>query len=316
MRRLVLVVVGLLASGVAAHVGAQDANIMLPAARVEALLREGPIKPVANEGSRYHGDRTEHVLLSFDDTTTFEVKWAVSAPGGEAFNNQPRYETAAYLLQKLFLDERDYVVPPTALRMLPQAAFIEGLRGERTFADDPYVLVALQYWTADVTSDGVFDKKRAERDSVYARHLGDLNILTYLIRQRDANKGNVLIATDSTRPRLFAVDNGVAFESQPSNRGTDWQYMRVSRVSAATAARLRTITEANLVQALAVVAQFERRGSDYAPAALGESLDKKRGVRRTATALQLGLTSSEIEGVQARLRSLLKDIDRGKIKTF
>ena len=51
-------------------------------------------------------------------------------------------------------------------------------------------------------------------------------------------------------------------------------------------------------------------------AALGESLDKKRGVRRTATALQLGLTSSEIEGVQARLRSLLKDIDRGKIKTF
>ncbi len=263
MRRLVLVVGGLLASGVAAHVGAQDANIMLPAARVEALLREGPIKPVANEGSRYHGDRTEHVLLSFDDTTTFEVKWAVSAPGGEAFNNQPRYETAAYLLQKLFLDERDYVVPPTALRMLPQAAFIEGLRGERTFADDPYVLVALQYWTADVTSDGVFDKKRAERDSVYARHLGDLNILTYLIRQRDANKGNVLIATDSTRPRLFAVDNGVAFESQPSNRGTDWQYMRVSRVSAATAARLRTITEANLVQALAVVAQFERRGSDY-----------------------------------------------------
>ena len=71
MRRLVLVVGGLLASGVAAHVGAQDANIMLPAARVEALLREGPIKPVANEGSRYHGDRTEHVLLSFDDTTTF-----------------------------------------------------------------------------------------------------------------------------------------------------------------------------------------------------------------------------------------------------
>jgi hypothetical protein len=92
--------------------------------------------------------------------------------------------------------------------------------------------------------------------------------------------------------------------------------MRVSRVSAATAARLRTITEANLVQALAVVAQFERRGSDYAPAALGESLDKKRGVRRTATVLQLGLTSSEIEGVQTRLRSLLKDIDRGKIKTF
>ena len=41
-----------------------------------------------------------------------------------------------------------------------------------------------------------------------------------------------------------------------------------------------------------------------------------RVAEQTATALQLGLTSSEIEGVQARLRSLLKDIDRGKIKTF
>src|SRR5215204_2576749 len=266
MRRLALLLGGLLASSAAAHLRAQDANISLPVARIETLLREGAIKPLASEGSRYKGDRTEHVTLAFDEHTAFDVKWAVSAPGGEAFNNQPRYEAAAYLLQKLFLDDRDYVVPPTVLRMLPLDAFVQGLRGEPTFDDVPSVLVALQYWTMEVTSDGAFDKKRAERDSVYARHLGNLNILTYLIRQRDANKGNVLIATDSTNPRLFAVDNGVAFESEPSNRGTDWQFMRVPRISAATAARLRAITEANLVQALAVVAQFERRGSDYAPA--------------------------------------------------
>jgi len=297
---------------------AQDANISMSALRVEALLREGPLKPVASQGSRFKGDRTEHVLLSFDDSTAIEVKWAVSAPGGEAFNNQPRYEAAAYALQKLFLNERDYVVPPTVLRMIPQEVFTSssGLRGDPTFEDTPSVLVALQYWTAEVSPEGVFDPKRADRDSVYARHLGDLNILTYLIRHRDSNKGNVLISVDSTNPRLFAVDNGVAFASPPSNRGADWQNLRVKRVSAATVARLRAITGANLTESLAVLAQFERRGSEYVSVAPGVNVDDRRGVRRKDSTLQLGLTSGEIDEVRDRLRSLLKDVDKGRIRTF
>ncbi len=296
----------------------QDGNITMPAARVEALLRDSALKPVATEGSRFKGDRTEHVLLAFSDTTAVEVKWAVAPRGGEAFNNQPRYEAAAYELQKLFLDERDYVVPPTVLRMIPQSVFAAspGLKGEPTFEDSPAVLVALQYWTAGVTSEGVFDQKRADRDSVYARHLGDLNILTYLIRHRDANKGNMLLSADSTNPRLFAVDNGVAFNSPPSNRGTDWQFMRVKRVSAATAGRLRSIDEARLTAALGVVAQFERRGDDYAATAPGPNLDPDRGIRRKGSTLQLGLTAVEIAGVRDRLKELIKDIDRGRIKTF
>ena len=296
----------------------QDATITMPAARVEALLRDSVLKPVASEGSRFKGDRTEHVLLAFDDSTAFEVKWAVAPPGGKAFNNEPRYEAAAYELQKLFLAERDYVVPPTVLRMIPQSVFAasKGLRGEPTFDDTKNVLVALQYWTMSVSPEGVFNEKRADRDSVYARHLGDLNILTYLIRHRDANKGNVLLAVDSVNPRLFAVDNGVAFDSPPSDRGTDWQHMRVKRVSAATVARLRALTDSSLTAALAVVAQFERRGDDYVSTARGPSLDDGRGVRRGGAVLQLGLTSWEINGVRDRLRDLLEDIDRGKIKTF
>jgi hypothetical protein len=295
----------------------QDANILVPVARVDSLLRHGTIKPVAAQGSRFEGDRTEHALLVFDDSTAFEVKWATSARGGEAFNNQPRYEAAAYELQRLYLGERDLVVPPTVLRMIPTAVFASAkLRGEPTFDDTPSVLVALQYWTTDVTADNVFDTKRAERDSGYARHLGDLNILTYLIRQRDSNKGNVLVSVDSANPRLFAVDNGVAFESQPSNRGTDWQYMRVKRISAATAARLRAISDTTLTRALGVIAQFERRGDEYVAAAPGANLDSDRGVRRNATTLQFGLTRSEIDGVRDRLRDLIERIDRGKIRTF
>ena len=319
MRYPLLITCTLAAAGLPIHVlVSQDGNIGMPAARVEAYLRDSALKPVASQGSRFKGDRTEHVLLAFNDTTAIEVKWAIAPAGGEAFNNQPRYEAAAYELQKLFLGERDYVVPPTALRMVPQSVFAAsaGLKGEPTFDDSPAVLVALQYWTMGVTADGVFDPKRANRDSVYARHLGDLNILTYLIRHRDANKGNMLLSADSANPRLFAVDNGVAFNSPPSNRGTDWERMRVERVSAPTVERLRSINEANLTTALGVVAQFERRGDDYVATAPGPNLDADKGIRRKGSTLQLGLTSYEIEGVRDRLKSLLKDIDRGRIKTF
>ena len=319
MRRHILITRVLVAAAFPARwVAPQDATISMPAARVEALLRDSAFKPVASEGSRFKGDRTEHVLLSFNDSTGFEVKWAVAPKGGEAFNNQPRYEAAAYVLQKLFLLERDYVVPPTVLRMIPQSVFATsaGLKGEPTFNDTENVLVALQYWTAGVSPEGVFDEKRIDRDSVYARHLGDLNILTYLIRHRDANKGNVLLAVDSTNPRLFAVDNGVAFDSPPSDRGTNWQHMRVKRVSGATVARLRAISDSSLTAALGVVAQFERSGDGYVAKPLGPNLDRGRGVRRAGSTLQLGLTTSEIEGVRNRLRALLKDIDRGRIKTF
>ena len=318
MRAIGLFAGALLAAPIGAHVAAQDANIRFPVSRVETLLRDSAFRPVAQEGSRFKGDRTQHVLLSFGDTTAIEVKWAPAPPGGEAFNNQPRYEAAAYALQKLFLDERDYVVPPTVLRMVSPTA-LTGAGGEparATFPGNPHALVALQYWTSDVTPEQVFDTKRADRDSVYARHLGNLNILTYLIRHRDANKGNVLLSVDSTNPRLFAVDNGVAFASPPSDRGTDWQYLRVKRVSAGTAARLRAITDEQLTQSLAVLAQFEQRGEAYVPVALGATLETDRGVRQKGQTLQLGLTSYEIDGVRSRLRSLIKDIERRTIRTF
>ena len=136
MRHHFFVAGALAAAALPIHVlAAQDGNIAMPAARVEAYLRDSALKPVASQGSRFKGDRTEHVLLSFNDTTAIEVKWAIAPTGGEAFNNQPRYEAAAYELQKLFLDERDYVVPPTVLRMVPQSVFAAsaGLKGEPTF---------------------------------------------------------------------------------------------------------------------------------------------------------------------------------------
>lgn len=296
----------------------QDGLITAPVAVIEGRLRDQAFDVMQQAGSRFKGDRTSHGLLKFADSSYMDVKLAKAPPGGEAFNNQPRYEIAAYVLQKLFLDEPDYVVPPTVVRMVSAEHYerITGASSEPTFGDPNSVLLVLQYWTLDVTSKGVFDKKRAERDTAYARHLGDLNVLTYLIRQRDANAGNILISADSLHPRLFSVDNGVSFNSPASNRGTEWSTLRVKRLGRATVARLQRIRSEDLTQALAVLAQFERQGGQYVAVEPTGNLDAYRGVRRTDDVLQLGLTGGEIDGVRERLEWLLGRIRDGKVTAF
>jgi len=301
-----------------ALLASQDRFITAPVAVIEGRLRDQSFAVVQQAGSRFKGDRTSHGLLHFADSSYMYVKLAKAPPGGEAFNNQPRYEIAAYAVQKLFLNEPDYVVPPTVARMVDLDYYqrITTTAGEPTFSDAGSVLIVLQYWTLDVTSKGVFDKKRAEQDTAYARHLGDLNVLTYLIRHLDANAGNILISSDSQHPRLFAVDNGVAFDSPESNRGTEWSTLRVKRLGWATAARLQRIRPEDLIDALAVIAQFERRDGQYVPVDRTANLDRHRGVRRRGDVLQLGLTGAEIDGVRQRLEWLVGRIKSGRVSTF
>lgn len=294
----------------------QDANVPLPVDTIERRMREGKFRIVAQEGSRAEGDRTQHALLSFGPNAVMDVKWGNAPRGGEAFNNQPRYEVAAYTLQKLFLDERDYVVPPTILRMIGPGDSANVPNATPTFDGAPSTLATLQFWTPGVTSTNVFDEQRARHDTTYARHLGNANILTYLIKHGDANKGNVLVSEDSANPRVFAVDNGVSFASQPSNRGNEWSRLRVKAVPHATIERLRQISLDELTAALGVLAQYELRNGEYVPVPLGKNIGRDRGVRRKGTTVQLGLTAREISGVRERLDRLLRDVDNGKLATF
>lgn len=296
---------------------AQDGNILLRVPDIEQRMRAEPFEILDRRDSRFEGDRTQRVLLTFSDSSTMIVKWARSAEGGQTFNNQPRYELAAYELQKLFLDESDLVVPPTVAR----AFSLDWYRtldpnARPTFRNASSVLVVLQYWLASVTNKDVFDERRLQDDTAYARHLGNLNVLTYLIRHSDSNLGNVLMSTDSSRPRLFSVDNGVAFDSPQSDRGILWRSIRTRRLPASTVERLRQIRREDLDRALSVVAQFEIRDGEMVAVPPTEPLSRASGVRRRDNVLQLGLTSREISGVETRLRALLKRIDDGNIQTF
>lgn len=301
-----------------APAAAQDANITLPVDSIERLLGHEPFSLVAIEDTRWPGDRTQRAALRFRDGTVVGVKWARAAPGGWELNNQPRYELAAYRLQTLFLDPPDYVVPPTALRAVPLAVYrrLEPA-APATFEGVESVVVLIQYWLSQVSADGVLDPARLCRDSVYARHFADLNVLTYLIRHADENVGNVLVSTAGAGARVFAVDNGVAFASPDSPRGTRWSELLVDRLPAATVARLRALTEQRLRDALGVLAEF--RVDAHGRLERVEPGAKRRwhlGVDYADGVVQFGLTEREVLGVHTRLRALLAKVDAGEITPF
>lgn len=300
-------------------VAAQDANILLPIDSAETLLRDAPFRIIATQGTRgnENRDRTLRVTMGFQDSTLIAAKWADAPVGGETFNNNPRFELAAYQIQKLFLDPKDYVVPPTILRSMPLDWYRANItRVQPTFDHTTSVLVVLQYWLFNVTGEDVWDEDRFAQDTAYARHFADLNILTYLIHHNDSNYGNLLISQDTSNPRIFDVDNGLAFDSEVSDRGTKWHKLLVDRLPKATVARLRTITQADL-DPLLVLAQFQvsDNGSlQRVPATAPD--DRNRGVTHRHDVIQFGLTAREIRSLQRRLRDLLKRVDDGKIEVF
>ncbi len=319
MTKRPLIVAGVASLALAVQAVAQNPNYLRPVLEIEQRLDSLPFRLIGVQGIRSQDDSTKRVALAYGDSVVLFAKLKAAPPGGDQdFNNRPRYELAAYRLQKLFLEPDDYVVPPNALRALPLIWVQQwNERAIPTFEGTRSVLVALQYWVSSVTSKNFFDRTRFRTDTLYARHLADMNILTYLIRHSDSNPGNFLISQDSTAPHVYAVDNGVAFRSKASDRGVEWQDLRVDRLPRGTVERLRAITPERLDQALGVLAQFTvtARG-ELVPAAPGPVLNRNEGVRRKGAIVQFGLTQPEIQDVQSRLRGLLTRVDHGTIGLF
>lgn len=299
---------------------AQDANITLPVPELERMLASDPFAIVSAEISRpkARGDITLKAEVSFDGRPPIRVKLRKAEPGADTFNNQPRYDLAAYRLQALLLDPADYVVPPTAARFLPLAEFEKYSPGvKRTFSGADEALAVLQYWLQDVkVVADVYVPALYSTDLAYARSVGQMNVLTYLIEHGDSNVGNFLISRSETGPRVFAVDNGVAFAAAESDRGRKWAEMRVDSLPAAIVERLRDLSFDELRQQLDVVAQWSLDGGHFVPMPHGASLSSLRGVRRDGAVLQMGLTKPEIDRVWRNRQRLLEMIDSGKLRTY
>lgn len=297
----------------------QDANITLPVADIERQLAAEPLVVTQAQASRplVKEDITLRADVTFGDSAPLRVKMRRAMPGAEGFNNEPRYELAAYQLQKLFLEPAEFVVPPTSLRMIPLKDLASWApEARRTFSGAEEVLVVMQYWLQDVkTVADVLFPDRFASDPVYARHIGQLNILSFLIGHRDSNPGNFLIGRQEQGTRVFSVDHGVAFDSEGSDRGEAWRYLRVDRLPADAVERLRAVTPERLAQQLGVLAQWRLVDGRFVPVIPEENIAPSRGVRRKGDTLQLGLTQAEISSVNRQLKQLLQRLDRGEIAT-
>jgi ribosomal protein S17 len=296
---------------------AQDSNIKYPLQEIEKMLRYDAVEIAIPRDVRFKGDKAKTAILKRDDGFFIRVKIKRAAQGGENYNNQPRYEIAAYLLQKLFLNPEEYIVPPTAGRAFSIEEYekIE-TNAFPTFKNSPAVYCLLQYWLDNVSAEEILDEKRLASDSVYSKHIGNLNIFTYLIRHSDSNIGNFLISTDSLNSRVFAVDNEMAFGDITSERGYEWRNLVVKRFPRKTVKRLQKIQLEDLQKILAVVEQYEIREGQLVPVEATEPLDTTKGVRQSNDIIQLGLTEKEIKGVYKRLKEFLEKVDSGKIETF
>jgi hypothetical protein len=296
---------------------ASDLNIPVPADALERQLATEPFRIVAAEISRpkAKGDITLKADVAFSGNPPYRVKLRRADPGAETFNNRPRYDLAAYELQKLFLDPAEYVVPPTALRTVSVAELLPYAPEARpTFRGSDDVLIVLQYWLQEVkVVADAYDPALFGSDPGYARHIGQLNVLTYLIEHGDANLGNFLASRAERAPRVFSVDNGVAFAHNESDRSDAWKYLRVPSLPADTVARLRTLTQDQLQQRLGVLAQWRLEGDRWVAEPPGENRAPQRGVRQEDGVVQLGLTRSEIAQLDRRRMQLLRLVDERRV---
>lgn len=321
---LLLTLLGLLAHpspGLALQAPAADTNILFPVEYIEQRLLAPELAIAGMERSRpLEEDRSRRVTLAEQDgEPAMDVHWKPVAPPGDGFNNEPRYELAAYRFQRMFLDEPDYVVPPAVLRAMP----IEQYRQYRsvrapTVRGTQSVLFLLSYWIQNLAVDTVdpFDRDLFDRDQAYARHFANANLLTHLIDHKDGNHGNMLVSMNAENRRVFAVDNDVAFRSRISDRGDRWRRLEVDRLPASTVERLRALTREDLERELGVVAEFEVVDGYLRPVELGPNLGANRGLRIRDGRVQFGLTRAEVGDLERRIERLVRDVDRGRIATF
>ena len=168
--------------------------------------------------------------------------------------------------------------------------------------------------------DTLFDEERFLSDPVYAWYLGNFNILTYLINQRDGRTGNFLVSKDDSRRMVFAIDNGVTFGANVYNWFFPWTYswtkIKVPALPRQSVDRLRKLQREDL-DVLLVINQMEANEKGILRLVpLGPPIDPDEGVTVRGTTVQLGLTRSETDDVWDRITGLIEAVDSGKMPVF
>jgi hypothetical protein len=297
-----------------------DDAFCMPSARIERWLKTGAyeITDAAEAGGgTTQPQKLRLVVKDGERKLAFSAKFKPAPAELDSFNNSPRREIAAYDMQKLVLDEAEWVVPPTVLACLPLERYRKLLPKVEAFPDTNCALGILAYWVENVTDDDVYDTDRLADDARYRDAIGNLNAVTVLIGHQDNVGSNFLVTEDRRNPRLLAIDNGLAFGAFGVNPfqivSSAWSSIRVDSMPLRTVERLRKL-DRRAFDRLAVVAQLEHRGLDLVSVEPTAPLDVNEAVRRDGGVIQLGLTADEITDVQQRLVGMLGKIESGDLR--
>jgi hypothetical protein len=287
--------------------------------RVVERLQSDACVVVKDEGAGGGVTGARKLTLRFTDGEQIEVKWKPVPGGMEGWNNSPRKEIAAYAVQRLLLDPADYVIPATALRCLPSEAFASvGRQMKPNVKGAACELGGIGVWLHDVhIPENIYDPELFASDPVYARHMADMNLLTYLIKHQDGRSSNFVLANDSANRRVYSVDNGIAFGALVHNYFVEnWDELRVPALRKSTIERLRA-TPPESFETLAVVVELKRDADGVLqPAPKSPSRRPKDGIFFADGVLQLGLSRKEIEALKQRREKLLEEVSAGRIETF
>jgi hypothetical protein len=249
------------------------------------------------------------------------VKWKKVPLFLDGGNNSPRKELASYEVQKLFLDPVDYVVPTSAAICIPFDLYTIVDRSPSGFGDFECVLGLASVWLHNVTvPEHLLDEERFESDRIYAYHMANLNLFTYLVKHKDGRSGNFLAAVDESNRRVFAVDNGISFgglvQLVQNWFVRNWHKVRVAGLRAESIERLRTVSQEQL-DALKVIADLERDEAGVLRAVPHTAaLAPEKGYYASDERVQLGLNVDEIEDLRERIDELLARVDAGRVATF
>lgn len=283
----------------------------------ERLLRTAPLTFLTGEviGEGASGVMKMRVQLEPDDgpPLVLDTKWKPGPKQLSGLNNSPRKEVAAYQVQKLFLPEDRYVVPPTVMRCeptLPNTLLSTRAGGGRL----PCVWGVLSQWVDNVEAPEVIDRARLETDDAYRLAMADLNLLMIVISHRDTHAQNWMLSTDPDRVRAVSVDNGIAFSGLKNpNLDVDWSAPLFQAYPADAVEALRGITPADL-ETFAVLGAWRVQGDHLVPTE--PVRPPKRGVRLENGVLVHGLQQRELDMMYARIQAFLQAVDDGHITTF
>jgi hypothetical protein len=298
----------------------RDPTLPLPPPTLVHRLQHDDFRIAAVDGAGGGVMGAKKLSLVFpSDGLRIEVKWKAAPRGGEGWNNSPRREIGAYAVQELFLSRADYPVPPVVARAVGLDAYQPvDQHAESNIDGTTCVFGSMAVWLANVEQpENAFDPARFAADERYAFHFANLNLLAYLIAHRDARSNNFLAPIDPNDPRVFSIDNGIAFGGVLYNFFT-WHFdeIRVTGLPAQSIERLRHVTRADLDR-LAVLGELRAdAGGVLRAVAPGANLDAQLGTRVAPGHVQFGLTTAEIDALADRIADLLTRIDRGELGLF